>query len=244
MLFTLPTSVLCCLLPFVVAQSSSPKRGLVYIGNNKHAASDAGIWHNNTDLTWYYNYSGNETLELEGSDLEFVPMYWGEPDETTFRDAITTRKRSGENITHVLGFNEPDMERKVGGSDLSPSDAAELWQDQIEPLKDLGIKVGAPVVSGSPIGYAWLKEWEKECDGKCNPDFMPIHWYGIFDAFASWVTNMSTTYPDMELWVTEFGYPGASLVETQVFFNQSINMLDSSRYSKLVSELRTHANIA
>jgi hypothetical protein len=156
-------------------------------------------------------------------------MFWGEPREN-FRDAITRRQRSGENITHVLGFNEPDMERDVGGSDMSPSDAAELWQDQIEPLKELGIKVGAPAVSGSPIGYAWLREWEEECDGGCNPDFMPIHWYGIFDAFASWVGNMSVTYPDLELWVTEFGLPGASLEETHVFFNSSIDFLDGFPY--------------
>ena len=56
-------------------------------------------------------------------------------------------------------------------------------------------------------------------------------YYGIFDAFAQWVANMSVTYPDLELWVTEFGLPGASLEETQVFFNQSLQMLDETRYA-------------
>ena len=233
MLPMLPRSLLCCLLPaLAIAQagSTSPKRGLVYIGNNRHAAGDADIWHTNTALNWYYNYARQPTPELRDTRLEFVPMYWGEPEETFLED-IKARKQAGENITHVLGFNEPDMERDVGGSDMSPEDAAELWQEQIEPLKELGIKVGAPVVSGSPIGYAWLKEWEEACDGNCNPDFMPIHWYGIFDAFAQWVANMSVTYPDLELWVTEFGLPGASLEETQVFFNQSLQMLDETRYA-------------
>lgn len=215
--------------PLLVAtQSVAPKRGLVYIGGNKHATGDAEVWHRNTDLTWYYNYARFPVAELASSNLEWVPMYWGEPDEK-FLDAISSRKRGGENITHVLGFNEPDMDKDVGGSEMSPSDAAKLWQDQIEPLKELGIKVGAPAVSGSPIGYAWLKAWEKACDGNCNPDFMPIHWYGDFAAFASWVGNVSVTCPNLELWVTEFGLPGANLEATQSFFNQSIAFLDESR---------------
>lgn len=230
-------SILWLLLPFTTAQTTSPKRGLVYIGNNGHAASDAAVWHTNTDLTWYYNYGSEPTRELIGSALHFVPMMHGEA-QTSFREDITSRKRSGDDITHILGFNEPDMEQDVGGSDISPSEAAQIWQDQIEPLKELGIKVGAPAVSGSPIGYEWLKQWEDECDGNCNPDFLPMHWYGTFDAFASWVSNMSATYPTLDLWITEFGLPGASLGDTQVFFNQSIELLDGSRYRSSISYIK------
>jgi hypothetical protein len=159
-------------------------------------------------------------------------MLWGHPeedDDTTFVDSIRARVRSGENITHVLGFNEPDMERDIGGSDISPADAAEVWQRQLEPLRELGIKVGAPAVSGSPIGYAWLKEWEEECDGNCNSDFIPIHWYGIYEGLAGWIANMSMTYPEHELWVTEFGLINANLEDTHVFYNQSIDLLDWTR---------------
>lgn len=228
MLLRLPTTILCSLLPLIAAQSSSYKRGLVYIGN-KHASSDATVWSTNTDLTWYYNYAPDPTPELQNSSLHFVPMFWGRDSDTGFKDSITSRKKAGENITHVLGMNEPDMEKKVGGSSLSPSDAAKLWQEQIEPLKDLGIKVGAPVVSGSPIGYAWMRDWQDACDGKCNPDFMPIHWYGVFDAFESWLENTTITYPDLDIWVTEFGLPNANAAATEVFLNQSLSLLDGSR---------------
>jgi hypothetical protein len=123
------------------------------------------------------------------------------------------------------------MEKNVGGSDVSPSDASSVWQKQIEPLKKLGIKVGAPVVSGSPVGYKWLKDWEEECDGKCNPDFMPVHWYGPFEGLASWIGNMTATYPGLEIWITEFGLPNAKLNDTQSFFNESLALLDGWRYS-------------
>jgi hypothetical protein len=229
MLLSLPATLLLSLAPSLVLASTSRKRGLVYIGNTKNSAKDVAIWSTNTDLTWYYNYASYPTPQLQRSDLHFVPMLWGAPDDdddTSFLDSITSRKKSGENITHVLSLNEPDMEKKVGGSDVSPSDASSIWQKQIEPLKKLGIKVGAPVVSGSPIGYKWLKDWEEECDGKCHPDFLPAHWYGPFEGFAGWIGNMTATYPELEIWVTEFGLPNAQLSDTQPFFNQSIGMLD------------------
>ncbi|KIW05784.1 uncharacterized protein PV09_03639 [Verruconis gallopava] len=242
-------AALLSLLPIVTASSSS-KRGLVFISSTKDSTTDAPVWFTNTDLTWYYNYGAYPSQQLRQSALHFVPMLWGAPDDkndTSFLDSVRSRKLSGENITHVLAMNEPDMKKDVGGSDISPSDAASVWLKQIQPLKALGIKVSAPVVSGSPSGYSWLKSWQDQCDGECNPDFMPIHWYGPFAGFASWVGNMTTTYPNLEIWVTEFGLPNADLISTQVFYNESINMLDGwsnvSRYAYFGSFRSDSSNI-
>lgn len=216
------------ILPLLAVATTSPKRGLVYVGNNKNSINDISAWTSNTDLTWYYNYASSPVSQLSGSSLQFVPMLWGTPasgQDTQFLNTVTAQQKS-ENITHVLGFNEPDLGKSVGGSNMAPSDASTIWQKQLEPLRRLGIKVGAPAVSGSPTGYAWLKQWIAACKGKCNPDFLPVHWYGDFEGLASWIGNMSSTYPELEIWVTEFALPNAGLADTQAFFNQSVSLLD------------------
>jgi len=51
------------------------------------------------------------------------------------------------------------MGSDVGGSNILPARAAELWKRDIEPLKRNGKELGAPAVSGGPTGMSWLKEF-------------------------------------------------------------------------------------
>ena len=171
-------------LPGILGQGPrSSKRGLVYVPSEENPADDS-VWSAPTsDLTWYYNYQASGSAAYANSKLDFVPMLWGvtDPSDTSFLDAVTAQLKSGVNVTHVLTFNEPDGSQSTGGSNISPAAAAAAWIRQVEPLKDHGVKLGAPAVTGAPSGATWLKSFVSACQGKCSFDFVPVHWYGNFE---------------------------------------------------------------
>jgi hypothetical protein len=217
-------------LPLTHATTTSSKRGLIYIANSKHQSDDQ-IWTQTTsDLTWYYNYGLQPSSAFSSSKLQFVPMLWGAPaseKDTTFIDGIKSQLSSGNKIPYVLSFNEPDGTTKTGGSNIAPSLAASTWIREIEPLKKLGVKVGAPAVTGSPQGSTWLQNFFTSCKGGCTPDFIPVHWYGNFQGLASHLGEVTGTYKNIsEFWVTEYALPHASLKDSEDFYNQSAALLD------------------
>ena len=136
-------------------------------------------------------------------------------------------KHGGTNITHVLAFNEPDGQSSTGGSAIPADLAASTWQRQIEPLKQKGVKLGAPAVTGAPSGFTWLQNFFTQCAGNCSVDFIPVHWYGNFEGLASHVGQVMGTYPNIsEVWVTEWALDNAGLSDTQSMFNQSTQWFD------------------
>jgi Glycosyl hydrolase catalytic core len=179
---TLLTTVLPS--PTHAAQAgTSPKRGLIYIPSSKHPTDD-NIWaRNGSDLTWYYTY-GATPVPAFNNLLEFVPMLWGlpsSPSDTSFYDTVKSQLTAGQKIRYVLTFNEPDGEGSSGGSNIDPAAAAAAWVKVVEPLKQSGIRLGAPAVTGAPSGFSWLQAFFKACNGGCSADFIPIHWYGNFE---------------------------------------------------------------
>ena len=212
-------------LPIVYSQTSSPKRGLVYVPSEKHPGDD-DIWDSaSSDLTWYYNYEATPSQSFQDSPkLHFVPMLWGQ--STTFLDEVTSQIESGANISYVLAFNEPDGGGSTGGSSIPADMAAEIWQREVEPLKKLGVKLGAPAVTGAPNGFVWLQNFFTACDGNCSADFIPVHWYGNFEGLASHVGQVNATYQNMTMWVTEYANNDQSLKESQSFYNQSSEFFD------------------
>jgi hypothetical protein len=72
-------------------------------------------------------------------------------------------------------FNEPDLGSQ---SNLSPTEAASLWKQYIQPLASRGVRLGSPsVTNGQPpsMGTGWLSDFIKACSG-CTIDFISIHW--------------------------------------------------------------------
>jgi hypothetical protein len=211
--------------------ASSSKRGLCHVPSDDHPADDQ-IWTTGASPpTWYYNYKKEPSgAYAKNPDMHFVPMLWGASDSDTgtpFMDSVKQQIKGGANISYVLAFNEPDGGHSTGGSNLAVTTAASRWKAEIEPLKALGIKVGAPAVTGAESGWQWLANWFQECDGGCNPDFIPVHWYGNFEGMMSHIGRVTTTYPNMTVWVTEYGYPNQDLEETQSFYNMSATSFDS-----------------
>lgn len=176
-------------------------------------------------------------------------MLWGAPqdpaNDMTFYNQVSNLIKGGQNITHVLGFNEPDgCGGGYGGSCVSAATAAQVWKKQMEPLKrDFGIKLGAPAVTGATTGFNWLANWFSECAAlvassgsgsnttSCEVDFIPAHWYGNFGGLASHLGQINSTYQNIsETWVTEFACAGCTLEDSQSFANMSFEYLDRIDY--------------
>jgi hypothetical protein len=228
---SLQATTLLALAPLAISTSST-KRGLCHVPSQKHPTDD-NIWTTvpGSDLTWYYNYQPTASQAFESDNsLEFIPMLWGASDNdvgTPFLDAVKSRISSGKNVTYVLGFNEPDGSSSTGGSGIPVDLAASTWIKQIEPLKKMGVKLGAPAVTGSPNGFVWLKNFFQQCNGSCNPDFIPVHWYGNFEGMASHIGEVIGTFPNIsKVWVTEWGFPNQPLAATQSFYNMSTEYFD------------------
>jgi hypothetical protein len=214
-----------------VQTTTSTKRGLVYIPNKKHP-SDDGIWaKQGSDLTWYYNYLSNPTASLSIATFQFVPMLWGVPAANAaggFYTTVKSLKDDGHNISYALGFNEPDGSSSTGGSNIPAKTAASTWIAEMEPLRELGIQLGAPAVTGSSSGLSWLQDFFTYCRGQCHIDFIPIHWYGDFQGLASFIGQVRQKYANIstDIWLTEYALPKSSLQDSQAFYNQSADYLD------------------
>lgn len=232
-LSVLALSVLA-LLPSGLGQiSRSSKRGLVYVPSAKYPGDDV-LWNSDTsDLTWYYNYGSTPSPAYDNATkLEFVPMLWGAPTDTsdnTFLNDVTSQMNGGANVSYVLTFNEPDGQGN-GGSGVPADLAAQTWIREVEPLKKHGVKLGAPAVTGAPSGFAWLENFFSACNGSCSADFIPVHWYGNFEGLASHVGQVRGTYPNMSIWVTEYADPNVPLADAEKFYNQSSQYFDRIEY--------------
>lgn len=216
----------------VSAQDTISKRGLIYIPSQD--PNDFSVYtHSGSDLAWYYNYGYYPTQG--GPALPFVPMVNTLPESSDdFTSAISSLLKSSSPPTHLLTFNEPDMPTDVGGSDISPSNAAKFYISTILPLRK-HVQISFPSTSGSGIGLNWLAQFNKSCH-KINPkhgcpaDFLATHWYGDFAGMASWLGQLHSLYPNLPIWVTEFADPSVTLEDTQAFFNESTSYLRNLKY--------------
>ncbi|KAF2835613.1 glycoside hydrolase family 128 protein, partial [Patellaria atrata CBS 101060] len=226
---------------------SSSKRGLIHIPNSAH--SDSSIWRDAASsghLTWYYNYDPVPSPSLLSTPLNFVPMLWGDDSSLDFPLTVRSLLSSGTNVTHVLGFNEPDGDHETGGSAISPARAAELWREQIEPLREMGIRAGSPATRGNGGGLAWLGQFFEACEG-CEADFIAVHFYGDFEGLASFVGQVRERWRGKDVWVTEYNLPHEDLEPTQEFYNTSSEWFDRlefvERYSLFGSFRSSVSNV-
>lgn len=166
--------------------AAASKKGLIYIPNAETPQDDALWVQDGSVLSWYYTYNPDPVPAYDGK-LEFVPMMWGmgeNPDDTSFLEKITGQLDAGADITHVLAFNEPDLQNDWGGSDLDPAKAARGYVANFIPLRRRGVKIGLPAVSGASWGIQWLRDFRGHCtqllNSDCDYDFLPVHWYDNF----------------------------------------------------------------
>lgn len=154
-------------------------------------------------------------------------MQWGSGSINQFASAI-----SAQGADTILTYNEPDF---VNEANIAAKDAAALWMQFIQPLKQQGLRIGGPAVTAAPTGKAWLTEFLTECN-KCSIDFLPLHWYGSgVEGFYSYLGDMHATFPQFPIWITEYADTSDNKTDVWNFMNQTINYLDSldwvERYS-------------
>ena len=143
----------------------------------------AGFTASDTRISTYYNWGPDANVPssrqrpLFDVPFPFVPMLWGcnstytepfqEAVKNNFSDVMLTNQRD------ILGFNEPEI---TGQSECTPQEAVDAWLTYLEPLKAQGYRLGSPAVTSGDYGKAWYKEWWSLCAGRCNPDFIALHW--------------------------------------------------------------------
>lgn len=224
------------------ADPAAEKRGIAYIGTRN--PSDYNIFlGGRSPITWYYNWSPNPVGRPGGfDDIEFVPLIHG----IANLDSDLRRLRSlPERSTHLMTFNEPDHTTDGGGSDISPSDAAQAYIDRIAPLS---IQNGGrwyiawPSTTGTGNGLNWLRSFNESCydidpQNGCPIDFIATHFYGDFPALASWLGSLDEYYnadradgQKLGMWITEVALPQQSADATLVMMNTTIPYLDGLEY--------------
>lgn len=94
-------------------------------------------------------------------------------------------------------------------------------------MKHLGLKLGAPAVTGG--NYPWLQEFFTECDGGCTTHFIPLHFYSDVVGVKEWVRNITEIYKNNTVWLTEFACPDCALDVSQIAYNQTVDFLDNEK---------------
>ncbi|KAI0824605.1 glycosyl hydrolase catalytic core-domain-containing protein [Trametes gibbosa] len=200
------------------AVTNSSKAGLAWPNANY---DDINQYLSTGKVQWYYNWSPDPIR----TDIEFVPMLWGTR-QTSDWDNNINRTIQQYHVTHLLGFNEPEI---VGQSNISPTDAATEWKAHIEPLKGLGVLLGAPAPSGAPQGKQWLVNWMNACQGGCTVDFMPLHWYDTNStAFMGYLQDYHDTF-QKPLWVTEWACQNFNQPDQQCSLQDIVNFMNATQ---------------
>jgi O-glycosyl hydrolase len=121
-------------------------------------------------------------------------MLWGVKQVSQFKSLVKP------GYAHVaLGFNEPDHE---GQAFIDAGYGADLWRQNIAPLKSQGYYLVSPATTSAPKGKVWLQSFMNSCQG-CNVDAIALHWYGTdAQAFIAYVQDFYNTFKK-PIWVTE-----------------------------------------
>jgi hypothetical protein len=168
----------------LLAYPQNPKRGLAF------AAGDTPGDLNNANqtrsvITWLYDWASSPVQYLVESHIEYIPMQWGSQNIEKFGDVV---KSQGAKIILVRiaqrlvvlkilkdpekTFNEPDVANQAN---IEATEAANLWKEYIEPLKESGVRLGGPAVTAPGTGIPWLTSFFSACSD-CSVAFIPLHW--------------------------------------------------------------------
>jgi hypothetical protein len=146
-------------------------------------------------VSWYYTWSPWSIPGSGALGYEFIPMLWGDKQIGDFQNLV----KKGY-ATKVFGMNEPN---EPGQSNLSPQDAAGLWRQYIDPLKNEGYTLISPACTNGPSGITWMQNFFNACGG-CTVNAVATHIYTLDpNVFTSYLEQVYNTFK-MPIWVTEF----------------------------------------
>jgi hypothetical protein len=205
------------------------KRGMAY-----NVADLANSYHNTCQgCNWAYNW-GSSSGNLDSS-VSFVPMCWGEKAFGHWQQDAETALSNGAKA--LLSFNEPDH---VDQANMSPSDAARMHKEQMDPFAGRA-KIGSPAVTngGGEMGITWLKNFMEACDaqGGCAIDFCVVHWYSeaqYADTLLDHIKQAHEVCGGRPVWLTEFA-PLGDDNQINDFMTNMIPKLDAIDYLEAYS---------
>lgn len=184
---------------------------------------------------WYYTWQpGPPGVQVDEkfSEVEFVPMIWGEAQVSPRKAATVPREAKA-----LLGFNEPDHHKQ---SNLTVDKAIQLWPR----LEQLGLRLGSPCnSSGSPSpAYSfiekdgWVRRFMKAVEEESlRVDFMALHYYTNdpdIDEMRRRLVQAHDLY-GRPLWITEWAlvdwenHDRFTLAETAEFLREAAHMMDN-----------------
>ena len=244
---------------------SGAKRGLAYVNLPWLAPFANAV----APISWVYNWASIATGL--SSNYKFVPMLHDLRDDWyTVAQFIANIPPMISKIDAIMAFNEPDQTFANGGSQLTPSVAADAYKKYISPYKvsNPNIQLGAPsVCNGNTttptlLGMQWLAPFFESCAG-CPIDFVPLHWYGWSDGsadqqadvFIKYITTAAAEIAvmakrPMRIWVTEFAaMPLTDAIKNEAFMNITLPWLDNvatmvDRYSYYMVDTNMMVNSA
>lgn len=145
---------------------------------------------NNMNHLWSYDWGAE--ANSAGLDSEYVPIrhgrYW------PGFDVINAK----QNVTHLLGFNEPDH---ADQANMSVDDAVAMWPE----LMKSGLRLGSPAVTDG--GFNWLYSFIDRCDQLgYRVDFVAVHFYRA--NYSYWqlheMLREISERTRRPIWITEF----------------------------------------
>ena len=180
----------------------SPKRGICF-----NAFSDGDMALLGPSVSWGYNW-GKTTFEeiatgLDNYGIEYCPMVWsGKPDIPAMQEFIAAHP----NVHYLLAFNEPNL---TDQANMTPVQAAALWQDVVAAAKVLNLRLVSPAMNyGTLAGYSdpikWLDEFFAQPAVDINDiDAISIHCYMASTSGLKEFVERFRKY-NKPVWLTEF----------------------------------------
>lgn len=203
--------------------NGSRKVGIAFAGGDENDITQFWSW----KTQFYYTWSPWCIDAADKVGFHCCRMLWGYKQIADF----TKNAQAGQGNC-AMGMNEPN---EPSQSNMSPQDAAGLWKQYIEPLKDQGYFLVSPACTNGPSGKSWMQEFMKSC-GDCHIDKMAIHFYGTAASdFISYVQDIHATF-GREIWVTEFacqsfsGGPQCDQQHANDFMREVTAFMDGTDY--------------
>jgi len=170
-------------------------------------------------------------------------MLWGRDQVQEFQSVV----KAGY-ADCLIGFNEPNLSSQ---SNLSPEDAAQIWMNVSDPLKNQGYStIVTPAVTSAPNGVQWLQDFFKACTN-CRFTAMALHYYGTnSQGMIDYLNHMHNTF-NMDIWVTEYaaedftGGPQSDEEQITAFMRNITTWMDQTSFIRKYFPygLTTSANI-
>ena len=141
---------------------------------------------------WRYDWGANGKSTL---DMEYVPMRYNSvwPSFKNINEA--------ENVTHLLGFNEPNQPDQAN---MSVEKALKMWPK----LQASGLRLGSPSPNDADRGLKWLYEFMDEADKQgLRVDFVAVHYYKANwsdKKLVNWLKTIHKRCGNRPIWLTEF----------------------------------------